>query len=67
MSVCNPSWNGGFAPSSSFGNNGRTASKEPDHVLDWFEDNDAHVWIVGGAIRNALLSTEFMNTILQQR
>ena len=28
------------------------------NVLDWFEDNDAHVWIVGGAIRNALLGTD---------
>ena len=28
------------------------------NVLDWFHENDAHVWIVGGAIRNALLDTE---------
>ncbi len=27
------------------------------NVLDWFHKNDAHVWIVGGAIRNALLGT----------
>ena len=28
------------------------------NVLDWFQENDAHVWIVGGAVRNALLGTE---------
>ena len=28
------------------------------NVLDWFKVNDADVWIVGGAIRNALLGTD---------
>ena len=27
-------------------------------ILEWFRANDSHIWIVGGAIRNALLGTE---------
>lgn len=26
-------------------------------IIDWFQENNAHVWIVGGANRNALLGT----------
>ena len=27
-------------------------------ILEWFDEQNAHVWIVGGANRNALLGTE---------
>ena len=29
-------------------------------IIDWFKQNNADVWIVGGAIRNALLGTNIL-------
>ena len=29
-------------------------------IVEWFHENNSHVWIVGGAIRNALLGTEIL-------
>ena len=29
-------------------------------VIEWFRENNANVWIVGGAVRNALLGTNIV-------
>jgi len=31
--------------------------KSLNEVIEWFRENDAHVWIVGGALRNTILGT----------
>ena len=39
---------------------GQQLPKSLVEVIDWFHQNNANVWIVGGAIRNALLGTNIV-------
>jgi tRNA nucleotidyltransferase/poly(A) polymerase len=38
----------------------RSLPKSLVEIVDWFQENNSNVWIVGGAIRNAMLGTKIL-------